>query len=138
MPVKTAYIELNTKGETEMYDLTSQVQGHVKAGGLKDGIVTVSLIGSTGSISTIEFEDGLRQDIKEVLERIIPKGPYHHDAAWGDGNGHAHLRSTLMGTGQAFPFKDGKLLIGTWQQIVFIDFDNRRRERQIVVQMVGE
>jgi secondary thiamine-phosphate synthase enzyme len=138
MSVKSATIELNTKGETEMYDLTSQVQSHLKASGLKDGIVTVSLIGSTGSISTIEFEDGLRQDIKEVLERMIPKGHYHHDAAWGDGNGHAHLRSTLIGTSQTFPFKEGKLLIGTWQQIVFIDFDNRRRQRQIVVQMVGE
>lgn len=138
MPVQSAVIELSTKGECEMYDLTSQVMSHLKASGLKDGIVTVSLIGSTGGISTIEFEDGLRQDIKEVLERIVPQGHYHHDAAWGDGNGHAHLRSTLVGTSRTFPFKGGKLLIGTWQQIVFIDFDNRRRQRQIVVQMVGE
>lgn len=138
MTVKSASIELNTKGETEMYDLTSQIQGHLKASGLMDGIVTVSLIGSTGSISTIEFEGGLRQDMKEVLERMVPRGHYHHDAAWGDGNGHAHLRSTLIGTSQTFPFREGKLLIGTWQQIVFIDFDNRGRQRQIVVQMVGE
>ncbi|MDE2214398.1 MAG: secondary thiamine-phosphate synthase enzyme YjbQ [Candidatus Omnitrophica bacterium] len=138
MSVKTAYIELDTKGECEMHDLTSQIQEHIKASGIGDGIVSVSLIGSTGSISTIEFEDGLRRDIKELLDRLVPKWYYHHDAAWGDSNAHAHLRSTLMGTSRSFPFKEGKLLTGTWQQIVFIDFDNRPRQRKIVVQMMGE
>jgi secondary thiamine-phosphate synthase enzyme len=106
---------------------------------LRQGILVVALRGSTGGITTIEFEPGVLKDFSELLERLIPEAKsYHHDAAWGDGNGYAHLRSSLIGTYFTVPFQEGKLLLGTWQQVVFIDFDNRPRERTLHVQLVGE
>jgi len=105
---------------------------------IRDGIVTVSMIGSTGAITTCEYEPGLVQDIKEIFDKLIPAGHYNHDQAWGDGNGHSHLRSSLVGPSITVPFKNKELILGTWQQIILIDFDNRVRRRKICLQFIGE
>lgn len=138
MIVQTEYIEMPSKADTTVYDITDKVQDALKKTGIINGVVHVSLIGSTGAITTCEFEPGLVQDISDILEKLIPQGHYNHDQAWGDGNGHAHLRSTLVGTMLGVPFNDSKLLLGVWQQIIFIDFDNRPRQRKIVLQFIGE
>jgi secondary thiamine-phosphate synthase enzyme len=136
--VTTKYIQLSTQGNAEVIDITSEVNQNIKAGKIKNGIVNINVIGSTGALSTCEFEPGLVQDIKDIFDTLIPAGPYNHDKAWGDGNGHSHLRSTLIGPSLTLPFNDKKLILGTWQQIIFIDFDNRARERKIVLQIMGE
>jgi len=136
--VVTDYIKLSTKGNADVIDITPDVSEKLKSSKLKDGIVNINVIGSTGALTTCEFEPGLVQDIKEVFEKLIPQGNYHHDKAWGDGNGHSHLRSSLVGPSVTLPFKDKKLILGTWQQIIFIDFDNRARDREIVLQFLGE
>ena len=105
----------------------------------KNGNVTVFVVGSTASVSTIEYEPGLRKDLPEMLEKFIPTGKkYHHNSTWGDHNGHAHLRSTLFGCSQTIPFVNGELLLGTWQQVILIDFDERPRNRKIIFQFIGE
>ena len=111
----------------------------VKSSGVKKGIVNISVVGSTAALTTCEFEPGLVQDIKDTFDKLIPEGKkYHHDAAWGDGNGHAHLRSSLVGPSLTVSFKEAELVLGTWQQIIFIDFDNRPRQRKIILQFLGE
>ncbi len=136
--VHTAYIHLSTNGHADVEDVTQQVQQKVSASGLQDGIVTVSVIGSTAAVTTCEFEPGLVRDIKDILDALIPRGSYHHDQTWGDGNGHSHLRASLIGPSLTIPFAAGKLILGTWQQIILVDCDNRSRKRQIVVQILGE
>ena len=138
MSVQTEYIELSSKGNAAVYDITSKVQNALKKTAITNGSVTISLIGSTGAITTCEFEPGLVQDISDILDKLIPAGAYNHDQAWGDGNGHSHLRSSLIGSSASFPFNESELILGTWQQIIFIDFDNRPRQRKIVLQFVGE
>ncbi len=138
MTVQTEYIELSSKGNAAVYDITDKVQEVLTKTLVNDGIVNVSLIGSTGAITTCEFEPGLVQDISDIFDKLIPSGSYNHDKAWGDGNGHSHLRSSLVGPSASFPFKEGELILGTWQQIIFIDFDNRPRQRKIVLQFLGE
>ena len=138
MGVVTDDITFSTAGDAQMLDITPQVQAILQRGRLDAGIVTVSAIGSTAAITTWEFEPGLERDIGELLDKLIPPGRYHHDQTWGDGNGHAHLRASLIGPSVTLPFKDKALIVGTWQQIVFLDFDNRPRERRVVVQVVGE
>lgn len=139
MAVNTYHISLSSKGDGDIQDLTEQVARRLEESKLKDGTATVFVPGSTASITTIEFEPGLRKDMPEVLNRLVPAGvPYHHDATWGDGNGYAHVRAALVGPGIAVPFEDGRLCLGTWQQIVLMDFDNRARRREIVVQFSGE
>ena len=139
MSVIADTIFLSTKGDCDVVDITPQVAKKLGASGLKNGIVTISVIGSTGALTTCEFEPGLVQDIKETFDRLIPQGKrYHHDDAWGDGNGHAHLRASLVGPSLTIPFQGGNLVLGTWQQIIFIDFDNRPRQRKISVQFLGE
>jgi secondary thiamine-phosphate synthase enzyme len=138
MGVVTEYIQVSTKGNADVIDITPEVNQKLQAAKVKSGIVTISLIGSTGAITTCEFEPGLVQDIPEIFDKLIPPGHYHHDATWGDGNGHSHLRSSLVGPSITIPFVNQELALGTWQQIVFIDFDNRRRQRKIVVQFIGE
>src|SRR5262245_9372567 len=139
MKIVTESLTFSTKGHTDTMDVTSQIQQKLKASALEDGMVTVTVLGSTAAITTIEFEPGLTKDIKEVMEKMIPSSKeYHHDAAWHDGNGYAHLRSSLVGTSVTFPFTHGQLLLGQWQQIVFIDFDNRPRQRNLVLQFIGE
>jgi secondary thiamine-phosphate synthase enzyme len=132
-------VSVNTKGFGDVIDITPDVQEIVGRSGIKSGIACVAAPGSTAGITTIEFEDGAVRDLKEALERLAPmKQHYHHDARWGDGNGFAHVRSALLGASRSFPVKHGRLVLGTWQQVVLIDFDNRPRDRRIVVQVVGE
>ena len=138
MKVKTEYLKLSTEGHTDIFDITERIEKVLKNGKFSNGIVNVSVIGSTGAITTCEFEPGLVQDIKEIFDRLIPAGNYHHDQAWGDGNGHSHLRSSLVGPSLTIPFANNKLILGTWQQVIFIDFDNRPRQREIVLQFLGE
>jgi len=138
MSVTTEYIHLTSEGNADVHDVTPAVSQILEEGKIKDGIVTVSVIGSTGAMTTCEFEPGLVQDIPELFDKLIPAGHYHHDQTWGDGNGHSHLRSSLIGPSVTLPFNKKKLSVGTWQQIIFIDFDNRPRDRKLVVQMMGE
>lgn len=137
--VVTDTIRLDTKGNCDIKDLTREVEARVSRSKLKNGIVTVFATGSTGAITTVEYEPGLVRDIGEMLDRIVPRGvEYHHDMRWHDGNGHSHVRASLMGPSLTVPFVDGRLKLGTWQQIIFLDFDNRPRSREIVVQVMGE
>jgi secondary thiamine-phosphate synthase enzyme len=139
MPVESAGFSLLTKGLGHIVDITDQVADAVNSSGLNSGLVNVSIAGSTAAITTIEYESGVVRDLKEALERLVPQGiAYHHDARWGDGNGYAHVRAALVGASLSIPFTDKRLGLGTWQQIVLLDFDNRSRTRQVNVQMVGE
>ncbi len=138
MMVKTDYISVKTQGNAQVLDLTPQVQEILGDSGVKDGTVTVSCVGSTGAVTTCEFEPGLVEDIPEILDKLIPAGSYHHDRTWGDGNGHSHLRASLIGPSVTLPVSKGELVVGTWQQIVFVDCDNRGRQRRIAVQVMGE
>jgi secondary thiamine-phosphate synthase enzyme len=131
--------ELESAGFCDCRDITDEVRKAVEESGARDGIVCVANPGSTAGITTIEFEPGAVGDLKQALERLAPqRGRYAHDDTWGDGNGFAHLRSALVGTSRSFPVKDGVPVLGTWQQIVFLDFDNRPRRRTIVVTVVGQ
>ncbi len=138
MAVLTEYLHLSTGGNGEIVDITSGVQGKVSDSGLRAGIVTVSAVGSTAAVTTCEYEPGLVKDIRDIFDRLIPPGEYHHDQTWGDGNGHSHLRASLVGPSLTVPFSGSKLILGTWQQIIFIDWDTRSRKRQIVIQIMGE
>jgi secondary thiamine-phosphate synthase enzyme len=139
MKVVTDKIEINTRGNTDIIDITTKVQEVITKSGLKEGNVLVFAVGSTAGITTIEYEPGLLKDLPELFEKLIPSNrPYHHDKTWGDGNGYSHLRASILGSSLQIPFSKGHLLLGTWQQIVFIDFDNRARQRKIIVQLIGE
>ncbi len=139
MEVKTLSFHVNSKGNTDIIDITDSVQSKLKESGLKNGNVLIFAPGSTAGISTIENEPGLMQDYPEFFERIIPvNAKYHHDETWHDGNGHAHVRASLQGASFTVPFSDRKLLLGTWQQIILIDFDNRSRKRNVITQFIGE
>jgi secondary thiamine-phosphate synthase enzyme len=130
--IRSDTIRLNTRGQSDIHDLTSRLEDVVKASGIRAGSLTVFTPSSTSAITTIEFESG-------ALEEIAPvKRDYRHNLAWGDGNGYAHLRAALLGPSLTVPILDGHLALGTWQQIIFIDFDIRPRQRQIVVQVMGE
>jgi len=139
MKVINDSIQLSTSGFSDMKDLTGEVSDKLKTHKLQSGQVTLFVPGSTGGLTTIEYEPGLEKDFTELMERIIPSNKtYHHDARWGDGNGFSHVRASLIGPSLTVPFKEGKLMLGTWQQIVFVDFDNRSRSRSIVLQFIGE
>ena len=132
-------IQLNTKGFNDIIDITQQLKQITARSKIKEGILVVSLAGSTGGITTIEYEPGLLKDFPELIENLVPsKKTYHHDATWGDGNGYAHLRSALFGTSFSCPVENSIPVLGTWQQVVFIDFDNRPRRRTLHVTIVGE
>ncbi len=132
-------VEISTHGYTDIIDITPQVKHVLEETSFKSGNLTVFVSGSTAGITSIEYEPGLLKDLPEAFEKLAPTGvTYHHDAAWGDGNGYAHVRAALLGSSLTVPFDNGKLLLGTWQQIVVIDFDNRPRKRNVVVQMIGE
>ena len=132
-------IKLSTSGYCDIQNITDQVSGILKKSGLRQGICCVASVGSTAAVSTVEFEPGLLEDIPRFLESILPsETPYEHDKTWGDGNGFSHMRSFLLKTSVTIPFDNGRLDLGTWQQIVFLDFDNRPRGRELVVQLVGE
>jgi len=115
------------------------VAQEVAGSGLKDGTVTVFMTGSTGGVTTVEYESGLLSDLRDLFDRLTPSNiPYQHNLRWGDGNGHAHVRASLLGASLTVPFVDQRLTLGTWQQIIFIDFDNRPRSRELVLQLMGE
>ncbi len=133
-----AHIELDTKGEMDIVDITHEVQKIVDESGIEDGIVCIFCPGSTGAITTIEYEDGLLYDLPNALERIAPKNAYYkHEEKWHDGNGHSHVRASLIGPSLTVPIENGKLLLGTWQQIVFVECDIRPRRRRLIVHIVG-
>ena len=135
----TETISINTKGFSDIIDINSQVLSIVKRLLIVNGLVTIFCPGSTGSITTIEYESGVLQDLKDALERIAPSDiPYEHNERWGDGNGFSHVRAALMKPSLTVPLVNGKMTLGTWQQIVFIDFDNRDRYRDIIVQIIGD
>jgi secondary thiamine-phosphate synthase enzyme len=139
MKIITEKFTVNTKGNCDIINITDNVQKLINKHKFSDGNASVFSVGSTASISTIEYEPGLRKDLPEILDKLIPSGVrYNHDDTWGDHNGHAHLRSTLIGCSQTIPFESGEMLLGTWQQIVLIDFDDRPRTRKVVVQLIGE
>jgi secondary thiamine-phosphate synthase enzyme len=139
MTVVSDSIHLQTQGKTEIIDITGQVASKVTASGINSGIVTAFVAGSTAGLTTIEYEPGLVSDFKDLWDRIAPDDiRYAHNERWGDGNGYSHIRASLLGVSLTIPFKDASLLLGTWQQIVLIDFDNRPRSRQIVLQIMGE
>ena len=139
MPLFRDKVRVETDGFCSIHDITSQVSAILDKSGLSQGICTVAVSGSTAAISTIEYEPGLLQDIPKLMEKIIPGGiAYEHDKTWGDGNGFSHLRSFLVKTSLTVPFDNNRLDLGTWQQIVLVDFDNRSRHREIIVQLVGE
>jgi secondary thiamine-phosphate synthase enzyme len=135
----TEKISINTKGFCDIINITPQVLSILKQSSVVDGLVTIFCPGSTGSITTIEYESGVLQDLKDALERIVPSDiHYKHDRRWEDGNGFSHVRAALMKPSVSVPVVSGRPTLGTWQQLVFIDFDNRNRHRELVVQIVGE
>ncbi|MCQ8902570.1 MAG: secondary thiamine-phosphate synthase enzyme YjbQ [Methanothrix sp.] len=137
--IETRYIEFDTKGDADVVDITPMVVSAVRSSGLADGILVVFVPGATGAVTTIEHEPGLVADMRRALERIAPEDEeYEHNARWGDGNGHSHIRASLLGPSLTVPVANGSLLLGRWQQIVFIDMDNRPRRRRLVLQIVGE
>ena len=139
MAVFRGQFQVSTRGRCDIHDITAQVARIVEQSGIAAGIVNVSGLGSTLGITTLEFEPGCVADLRRALEKIAPANPdYAHNARWGDANGYSHLRSALIGTGKSFPVEGGRILAGTWQQIVLCDFDDRERERQVVVTVVGE
>lgn len=135
----TTHIPVSTKGFTDIHDLTPRVRAALRETKLQDGTATVFVSGSTAGITTIEYEPGLLQDLPAAFEKLAPvSANYAHDNTWHDGNGYAHVRAALLGPSLVVPFAEGELLLGTWQQIVLIDFDNRPRRREIIVQFSGE
>ena len=128
-----------TTGDTDILDITPDVMGCVRRTGIKQGFVNLFVPGSTGALTTIEFESGVINDLKDAIERMAPKNiPYAHDLRWGDGNGYSHVRAALLGPSLQVPIIAGNLALGTWQQIVLCDFDNRPRQRRVLVQLMGE
>ncbi len=139
MPVYSAEIRIDTRGNDDIHDLTQEVSKHVEGSRMKNGLVNIFVIGSTAAVTTIENESGLRGDIKELLQELIPSTrDWRHNSTWDEGNGHAHLRASIIGPSLTIPFVKGRMTLGTWQQIVFIDSDVKPRSRTIIVQIVGE
>ncbi len=139
MKVFTEYVSVSTKGHSDLLDLTDAVASLVQKNGLVEGQATVFAPGATAGVTTIEYEPALVEDLREEMEKLIPSTqPSRHSQTWGDDNGFSHLRATLMGPGMTVPVVDGSLLLGTWQQIVVIDHDNRPRNRRVHVQVMGE
>lgn len=138
MAVVTEEIHIETKGFADVVNLTPHVEKHVEQGALHSGAITVFVPGSTAGITTIEYEAGALADLVEAIRRLAPEGiEYKHDLRWGDGNGFSHVRAALLGPSLTIPFVSRELLLGTWQQVVLIDFDNRQRRRKVILQMVG-
>ena len=139
MTVVTKDIALQSKGNCDIIDITSQVAKNVEESGVNSGIVTLFIVGSTAGITTIEYEPNLVSDFKNMWDRVIPQSiPYEHNKTWGDGNGHSHVRASTLGASLIIPFVNKSLTLGTRQQIVIVDFDNRPRSRKIAIQILGE
>ncbi len=139
MAVITKQIKISSKSENDIIDITDQVADAISESGISNGTITVFVSGSTGAITTIEYEPGLVKDFPEMLSRISPDDiNYYHEQRWHDGNGRSHVKASLVGPSLTIPFKDGQLLLGTWQQIVFLELDTRARTRTLVLQIIGE
>jgi len=139
MKIQTRKLVEETEGYCDIIDITPKVQEQIQKERIKIGLATLFVSGSTAALTTMEYEPGLIKDLKELLERFIPSNKkYHHDDRWGDDNGFSHLRASLFGPSLQVPIESGRLLLGTWQQIVLLDFDNRPRTREIVIQIMGE
>ncbi len=139
MAVFSSEIAFSTDGDGTIVDITSEVAGEAEESGFKEGLVTVFVPGSTGALTTVEYEPGLLKDLPDFFEKLIPSGvSYNHDLTWGDGNGFSHLRASLVGPSLTVPLSGGGLILGTWQQIIFLEFDNRPRQRRVRVTVVGE
>jgi secondary thiamine-phosphate synthase enzyme len=139
MKVVSNDIQLRTNGGGDMIDITAKVSQAIVDSQLENGTVTVFIPGSTAGVTTIEYEDGVLNDFKDMWDRTAPQGiPYQHDRKWGDGNGHSHVRASVLGASLVIPFTNKMLMLGTWQQIIIVDFDNRQRSRKIILQLMGE
>jgi secondary thiamine-phosphate synthase enzyme len=139
MTIVTESIQIRSRRENDMIDITGSISKVVEDSKIRYGIVTVFVAGSTAAVTTIEYEPGLKIDFPKMLSRIAPKNvEYEHDKTWHDGNGHSHIRASLVGPSLTIPFKDGRLLLGTWQQVVIVEMDIRQRERKIILQIMGE
>lgn len=139
MSVVTEHLSLRSKGEADIIDITDEVAKAVRTTGLRKGIITIFVPGSTGAVTTIEYEPGLTKDFPAMLGRVAPRGiPYEHEKRWHDGNGHSHVRASFIGPSLTVPFRDGQLTLGTWQQVVFVELDIHPRSRELVLQIVGE
>lgn len=138
MKILTSTISFQTKGNNDIIDITDEVTEKLVESGCKEGCINIFVSGSTGGITTVEYESGLVKDLKNLFDNIAPAGKdYFHNLKWHDGNGHSHILSSLFKTSFTVPFKNGNLLLGTWQQIIFIDFDIRQRVREIIIQVIG-
>ncbi len=139
MPVETKSFTISTQGNCDILDITPHVSRELAKAGISSGTATVFVAGSTCAVTTIEYESGVLSDLKDAFERMAPETMhYAHNARWGDGNGHSHVRASVLGPSLTVPFSDGSPLLGTWQQIVLVDFDNRPRTRRVIVQIIGE
>ena len=139
MTIHTTKLTEQTRGHCDIVDITDKVKEQLERQKIRRGLATLFVSGSTASLTTIEYESGVLEDLKELLEKLIPSDrKYRHDDRWGDDNGYSHLRAALLGPSLQVPIDEGRLLLGTWQQIVLLDFDNRPRTREIVLQIVGE
>jgi secondary thiamine-phosphate synthase enzyme len=139
MKVHTSTIQIKTRGESDIIDITGKVQEKVYTAQVTNGSLLLFISGSTAALTTIEAESGVVNDLRKAIERIAPETiPYEHDRRWGDGNGYAHVRSALIGPSLTIPIVSKNMLLGTWQQIVLLDFDNRPRNREVVIQIMGE
>ncbi len=139
MTVVTEDITFQTKGNCDIIDITPVVAKKVESSGVSKGTVTLFVCGSTAGVTTIEYDPRLLKDFQDMWDRVIPQSiSYEHNKTWGDGNGHAHVRASVLGASLTIPFVDRKLTLGTWQQVVFIDFDNRPRSRKVLLQIMGE
>ncbi len=137
--IKTAGISLGTRGNADIHDITDDVARAVSQSAIHDGTVTVFCPSSTSGLTTIEYESGALSDLRRLFDEIIPPNrEYAHNARWGDGNGHSHVRAALLGASLTVPFVNGRLRLGTWQQIIYVDFDVRPRQRELVLQIMGE
>jgi secondary thiamine-phosphate synthase enzyme len=137
--VKTEEIKFDSKGYCHIVDVTEQISEKISSSGINSGTVTIFTPSATTGLTTIEYEPGLLQDVPEFMEKILPSDvSYKHDETWHDGNGFSHMRAALIGPDITVPFTDGRMHLGTWQQIVFLDFDNRNRSRRLVLQIMGE
>jgi len=139
MPVISSSIHISTRGDADIHDITEQISNAVSTSGLKNGTLTVFCPSATSALTTIEFESGALSDLRRLFDEIIPQDRgYAHNARWHDGNGHSHIRAALLGPSLTIPFVNGELTLGTWQQVIYVDFDNRPRRREVILQLIGE
>jgi secondary thiamine-phosphate synthase enzyme len=139
MTVRTSSISISTHGNADIHDITNELAAKIDESGLRSGTITVFCPSATSAVTTIEFESGALRDLQAVFDEIVPPDrEYAHNARWGDGNGHSHVRAALLGPSLTIPFVEGRLILGTWQQVIHVDFDNRPRRRELVIQIMGE